>query len=431
MQEGRPMREVDASFRVYEDSSDIAPFWQQMPSFFAYPFHWTSGLVIGVCMGLALFTQFTGFGFLLMSLASVAYVRFGYLVLEHTAHGHLTPDGLWGGESSADSPWRPYKQWFILALIFGLCSVAGYHLGWTLGFLLYVICMFALPASMMSLGVNGSLRESIDPRVLWFIISQLGGAYLLLGFFLLLLSASSWAVFALIVKWIPEILGVPVFVGLETYFGLVTFHLMGYVLYQYHDRLGLDVRSRSEAKQPTEQELISKALDENRVQDALGLAYEAQRTRPDDLDAIERYFKLLLLAKQPEKALNQAQRLIPLLLAKQRGLRALECYLAAREVSTEFRMVRAGDQLALARTAALERKDLLVMKLLLQFDRVYAGAAEVPTAWLLQARTMSERLKQDEAAMQLLRLLRGKYPKAPEAEEAKRLYTALKNIHQH
>ena len=78
----------------------------------------------------------------------------------------------------------------------------------------------------------------------------------------------------------------------------------------------------------------------------------------------------------------------------------------------------------------MERNDRLVMKLLLQFDRHYAGAAEVPTAWLMQAKIMSERLKQDEAAMQLLRLLRGKYPKSPEAEEAKRLYTALKNIHQ-
>ncbi|MBI3149365.1 MAG: hypothetical protein HYZ17_12720 [Betaproteobacteria bacterium] len=423
------MHHVDAGLRVYEDTSDIVPFWQRLPGFFAYPLHLAAGLLILVSMALAFLVQFTGFGVILLVLVSVGYVRYGYLVLEHTARGNLTPDRIFSGQSSGDNPWRPYKQWLILAVMTGLSSVAGIWLGWTLGFLCYVIFMFALPASMMSLGVNGSFREAIDPRVLWFIISQLGGAYVLLGFFLLLLSGSSWAAFSLLMSWVPPSLAMPVWFGLEVYFGLVMFNLMGYVLYQYHDRLGLDVRP-AEARKPSEQELIAKAIDENRVQDALGLAYEAQRTRPDDLEAIETYGKLLFLAKQPEKALAQAQRLIPLLLAKQRGLRALEVFKAAREASVEFRLVRAADQLALARAAAIERDDRLVMRLLLQFDRHYAGAAEVPTAWLLQARIMSERMKQDEAAMQLLRLLRGKYPKAPEAEEAKRLYTALKNIHQ-
>jgi len=424
------MHAEDASFRVYEDTSDIIPFWRRMPRFFSYPLHWASMLLIGVSMVLAFFVQYTGFGWLLLTLVSVGYVRYGYLILEHTARGNLTPDGLFAGFGENDHPARPYKQWLIMALIGVISSLAGAWLGWVMGFFCYVILMGLLPASMMSLGVNGSFRESVDPRVLWFIISQLGGAYLVLGFFLLLLSGSSWAAFAFLFAWVPPVLAMPVLFGLEAYFGLVMFNLMGYVLFQYHDRLGLDIVQPGQKKEPTEEEKIAQAIEENRIPDAVGIAYEAQRTRPDDLDAIERYCKMLFLAKQPEKALTQAQRLIPLLLARQRGLRALEIFQSAKEASAEFRLVRAADQLGLARAAAIERNDRLVMKLLLQFDRHYAGAAEVPTAWLMQAKIMSERLKQDEAAMQLLRLLRGKYPKSPEAEEAKRLYTALKNIHQ-
>lgn len=430
MQAGRNTHEAERNLRVYDDTTDIVPFWRRLPDCFAFPLHWMSLLLVAISMVPAFFVQFTGFGWLLLALVSVAYVRYGYLILEHTARGNPTHEGIFAGFGKNEHPWRPYKQWLILALIGGISALAGTWLGWVMGFFCYVVLVGMLPASMMSLGVNDSLREAIDPRVLWFIISQLGGGYIVLGLFLLVLSGSSWAVFALLVSWAPPSLALPIWFGLQAYFGLVMFNLMGYVLYQYHDRLGLEIVQPGLKKEPTEQERIAQALDENRIQDALGLANEAQRTRPDDLDAIERYFKLLLLAKQPEKALTQAQRLIPLLLRKQRGVRALEIYQAARESATEFRMVRAADQMALARAAAIERDDRLVMKLTLQFDRHYAGAAEVPAAWLLQAKVMSERMKQDEAAMQLLRLLRGKYPKSPEAEEAKRLYTALKNIHQ-
>lgn len=53
MQGDRHMHAVDASFRVYEDTSDIIPFWHRMPKFFAYPLGWVSMLLIGVAMVLA------------------------------------------------------------------------------------------------------------------------------------------------------------------------------------------------------------------------------------------------------------------------------------------------------------------------------------------------------------------------------------------
>ena len=106
----------------------------------------------------------------------------------------------------------------------------------------------------------------------------------------------------------------------------------------------------------------------------------------------------------------------------------MEVYAACRNTKDDFRMQNASDQLELARGAAVQRDDRAVMRLLLQFDRRYPDSSEIPGAWLLQAKTMADRIKQDHAAMQLLRLLLGKYPKAPEAQEARQYLTVLQNM---
>src|SRR5437016_4849199 len=81
----------------------------------------------------------------------------------------------------------------------------------------------ALPGSRMSLVVSDSLLEAINPRTLVFIIGQIGWPYVLLCFFLFMLSGSSFAAFFLIGHWLSPWLFLPVFLGLQIYFGLVMF----------------------------------------------------------------------------------------------------------------------------------------------------------------------------------------------------------------
>jgi hypothetical protein len=332
------------------------------------------------------------------------------------------------GDDGVDAAYRPYKQWVILALIFALTSIAARGLGLWAGALAYLLFMFALPASMMSLGVSDSFFEAINPRTVFSVIGQLGYAYLLLDFFLLMLSFSSGAAFMLLWRWVPPSLALPVFFGLQLYFGLVMFNMIGYVLYQYHDRLGLEVHDPHDVREPEDKERIAQLVEENRIEDALGVAYEAQRKNPDDSEAHDRYHRLLVLANKTDKALAHAQHFIPLLLSRQRGARALEVRAACRDIKSDFRMERANDQLELARSAAHHQDGRAVMQLLLQFDRRYPDCAEISGAWLLQAKTMTDRFNQDQAAMQLLRLLLSRYPKAPEAQEAKQYLAVLENM---
>jgi hypothetical protein len=423
------MRDAEGlQLRIYADTSAIVPFWSRVPEFFRYPLHWASIGLILVTFVLAFATQGTVIGGLLMTLLSVAAVRYGYIVLDRTAQGHLDAKELFDESAANDAPYRPYKQWLVFVLWGLITTLVAHWLGWAFAAVVSLALLIALPASIMSLGINDSLLEAIDPRALLFIITQIGWAYALLCVFLMMLLSSPGAALVLVAGWIPANLLYPLICGLQSYFLIVMFNLMGYVLFQYHDRLGLAVHRPEFNEKPDDKALFAKALEENRIEDALGLAYEMQRLNPEDVEAQERHYKILLLAKKNDKALYSAQKLLPLLLRKGRDARALEVYAECRGLQAEFRLTKSADQLMLAHAALAQRENTVAMHALLRFEKLYPESPEAPAAWLLQAKIMAERLHKDEAAMQLLRLLRGKFPKSPEAVEAKQYLAALTNF---
>ena len=88
------------------------------------------------------------------------------------------------------------------------------------------------------------------------------------------------------------------------YFSLIGFNMLGYVLYRYHDRLGLHVATANRPAQPSHARQLREAaastarastgrssacLDAGRNREATDLLYELVRLNPEDRDYNERY----------------------------------------------------------------------------------------------------------------------------------------------
>jgi tetratricopeptide (TPR) repeat protein len=417
-----------AGHSALRGNGGIVPFWQRIHLFFLYPCRATPLLAMGLGAGAFFIAQYLPFGILIAAfVVTVSFVRYAYTTLERTARGVLSSEESFQTDAS---PYRPYKQIAVL-IVFGIVTAATEALlGEVLAIAVYFALSLALPASVMALAMTDSFVQAIHPRVLIGIIRGIGWPYLLLTFFLNMLSGSSLIAFTWALPLVPTNLWLPLFAFLNMYFLLIMFNMMGYALYQYHDKLGLDVRRQPADPRAAEQDTIAALVEENRMQEALDFAYAAQRTRPDDLDAHERYHRLLGLAGDAAKVAAHARRYIPELLRKQRVARALEVFGACRHTDAAFRLDAAPDQIALARGATRQRQDKLAMQLLLQFDRHYRNSPDVPAAWLLQAQVLTERLKQDKTALQVLKLLLSKYPDAAEAGAARQLMGALERITQ-
>jgi hypothetical protein len=173
-----------------------------------------------------------------------------------------------------------------------------------LTFLIDAAAALLLPASVMTLAVTDSLREAIDPARLFAFARKIGRPYLVLFLALLLLMSGSHQAFELVAPLAgksPWLLGLAgAFVG--KYFFFIMCAMMGYVLLQYSDELGLQVTGpdapRSDALLaagdcfPRRDAVVARLLAAGDLAGARAALARAVLASPDDLALQERARRL-------------------------------------------------------------------------------------------------------------------------------------------
>lgn len=465
----------------------IAPFWTRIPRFFLFPLQPSALWRVLVFAALPALGAFASnplaIGILIAGLSLMAWIfllRFGSRVLHETSLGRLSisdysplPD-----DSLAHMPFKIMALFmipgFFVALIAGLF---GQTMGVVANFLVTVIT----PAALMAMIVSRSLATGLNPSASWSIIGGVGKPYALLCVFLFFLSSGQmflvgkvlehtllplfeqWGALQLQIQQAyqaqdqlafeaamensrnffpriqPRLAGaVWLMSAVAMHFTLIAFNMMGYVLYQYHEALGLEAdepvsqRRRGAAKPQAdaESEQIAALIAEGKLDQALEIAYEAQRLDFENIAAQERYHKLLHLAGKDERLLSHAQRLIPLLLRHNQGRNALEAWKRCREKDAEFRPEQAASVLQLAEAARAGRDPRLAMEILNGFDKAFRNHALLPEVYFLGGQILCEDLRQDAMAERFFVTLCNRFPEHPRVPEAQRLREIIRRMKQ-
>lgn len=463
-------------------ASLIAPFWSRVPRFFLFPLQPTALLrVLGLAAVPALCALATSLPamavllFGLMLLAWIFLLRFGCRVLNETSLGRLSaseysplPD-----ESMAYMPYKLVLLFMIPGFVIGVIIAAT---GETIGMLANLLVTLAMPAATMAMVVSRSLGTGLNPTASWSIMRGIGKPYLLLCVFLFCLSSSqlfltvklgTLKLMPLAMRWEalqaalqqayeaqdqeafndamdaihhffpsikPTLAGVIWMINaVAMYFTLISMNMLGYVLYQYHEALGLEVEvlpgRRKAVKSPAdeESERIAALIAEGKLDAALEIAYEAQRLNPEAV-VQDRYNKLLHLAGKDERLLNHSQRLIPLLLDGDHKRSAVECWKRCRERQPEFRPEDAKNIVRLAEAARAQREPRIAMEILNGFDKTFRNHPLLPEVYFLGGRILCEDLRHDDMADRFLATLCTRHPDHPRVEEALRLRDTIRRV---
>lgn len=415
------------------------PYWTRFGSFFAYPF--STGPLL-VCLGSAVacaFIELVGWVFqaIFLVLLGGAILRYAFGVLERTARG-LIEDDLALYESEHGGKYLPYKQWvaiLIAVIIAGLTSAfAGPHPG------LIVLAGLGLlwPANTMVLALTNSLGDSLAFPKLWFVVRSIGLPYLGLCGCLLLLTFGSAEAMALLAPAVPRALLGAVAGLVFTYFTLVMFRLMGYVLYQYHEVLGFSVKvekaqlaagSGTHSPGSANAERTAALLREGRYDEAIQLARNEWAANPDDPGANQRLHRLLLAVPgQDEALLEHARNWLERLLAAGNVVRALEVLDGVWRRQPDFRPTAASALLPLAEAAYRNRRYDQASRLIQGFDRRFPKHPDTPAVYLLGARLLIEHHRDEAQAGQVLAFIRQRFPDSPAAQEAAQLEELLARL---
>jgi len=470
------------------NTSLISPFWTRVPRFFVFPLIpsalWRVLLFAAIPAAGAFGTSPGAIAVLIGGLSLLAWIfllRFGSRVLSETSLGRLSPADYAPipDETLARMPFKIIALFLIPGFFVGvIAGLFGNTMGVAANFAVTVIT----PAALMALVISRSLFTGLNPAASWSIISGVGKPYALLCVFLFFLSSAQMFLMAkvfqynimpLIEQWgalqaavkhafqtqdevafnaakegintffqrmRPSLAGsVWLITAVGMHFTLIAFNMLGYVLYQFHESLGLEVEvlpdgrgvsAAAKAKEDPDSARIAELLAEGQVDQALEVAYEAQRLDPENTVAQERYNKLLHLAGKDDRLINHSQRLIPLLLRREQKRNALEAWKRCREKQPEFRPEDASTVLQLAEVARAAHEPKLAMEILNGFDKAFRNHPLLAEVYFLGGQILCEDLRQDALAERFFITLTNRFPDHPRVADAKRLRQVIARMRQ-
>ncbi|MBV8659730.1 MAG: hypothetical protein JO142_18060 [Burkholderiales bacterium] len=416
----------------------ITPYWECFPSFFLYPFTLTPLLII---IGL---TSLQTFHMIFLGLRSIwlwlvygavlANLLFG--ILEKTAVGYLNDNTPF--ESSHQGRRTVFKQLAVFLVAGGVIVLVGLLLGKIATIVCLVFAVTLWPASTMVLALEADVGAALDlPRLIRMAFS-IGMPYFGLVGCLILLSSSAGAVQALVFKGqtTPGVIPVMVSMAAQLYFSVVMFRLMGYVVYQYHEAVGVDVlrdfdEQGGNVLTPKQRQMaeVNRMLLEGQQDEALAAAFDIRREYPYDIDTNECLFKVLLGRPNALPEFDkQGKRLISLLLKADRDTRAVEVLEQVRAVLPDFQPEAPNEVLPLGKAAVRNRRIDTAMSLIRGFDKRQPKHPDVPAVYLLGARILCEHRRDDAAAEKILRALCARYPAHPITQEAEQLLSVIAQL---
>lgn len=419
----------------------IRPFWQRIHQFFLYPLQFPPMLfmllliVINIVLN-KLPADKMPFGILVEIAMFMLFIKYAYVVLEHTAQGYLRAQRI-QGKMLTENLETPFKQIFIvfLFLIFlselaALDSVALIYIG------LFVTAL-VFPASVMVLAVEHRFFRAINPIRLLEVIHRLGSAYFIMCLYILLVLVGAMEVTNLMVEYLPTSIYLPVGNFIIMYFILVMFNMMGYVIYQYHEKLGYSIEQEySEAGSwPHETEPALREVEilfhEGKLDEVRKRLISMIQEHPGNLLYRERLHRLIQKSGDMEGLRNYSADYLVRLILEDRPSEAIRVFSDCYKLDKNFKFGNGRQRFLMAQLLNKNGQSRAALNLLTDLHVDFPGYEGIPQAYLLVAKIMCESFNEDEKARQVLNFLQNKYPTHPRMPEVKEYMKIISGLRRH
>lgn len=408
-------------------SSSIIPFWQRLVDIAKYPLQ--SGAITNVLLFTALrLADQLPLGWIGGTVVSLVLwagiLKYAAEVLVQTAHGRLdAPEySMQVGESQA---WDQIKLQLLLWLLLVLGVLGFGHLLGVPGMLLWgLFVVIAIPGATITLAMTNNIWAALNPASWLELMHAFGWPYFAVAVLCGLYQLGGVGAQAL-AEAIPMVPGIVTFLlaWFFTHFVMVaSFHLMGYLVYQYADRIGHDIKRDEVPKKlqalraDPDQGLVDEAealVKADRADEAALRLREHIATRGGTVLLHEHYRKLLASKQDTSELLRHAQGYVPVLLAQDNLKRCIEILHVSFALDPAFSADIADDTYRLAQRAAQIGQHPLALKVIAGFHKRWPKHKDIACNYLFAAKLMIEKLGQDDQALQLLTQLKTLRPNDP------------------
>lgn len=380
-----------------------APFWTRIPAIATYPLRGSAlYALIALTLCSALLVLPGILKLLVMGVLGMATYTYAFDILRHTADGQADAPRL--GYNSFDSAvLRLILLAIALGIVIGAAAVVAGPFGLTIA---YVATLLLLPGMLISLAIDGSLRRALNPAVSLDMAMRIGWPYLAAYGLLYVIQGSGTAAAFIALTYLPPIVREATTLVASIWALFASFHLMGYLVYQYHEALGYtpnggDVQERADP----DQRLLDEAehhVREGHTDEAFQAVRGAVRSRAVSLAVHELYQRLLRQHHRSDELHEHTRHYINRLLQEKQERRALALQREALDSDPAFTPLLPEQATLLAERAKMAGQFQLATDGLLAAIAAWPRDPMLPS-WSLDAGLMlAERFGRDEQARALL-----------------------------
>jgi len=417
----------DLPARMLSVGNMIEPFWKKLSSIFLYPFQ-PVPLILTLLLSIlgAVFPSTT----LVRLFVWVVMVKYAFAVFINTSQGGLrAPMVSW---ELINGDVKPVLQQYLLFILVSLATQQIFiGFGMVAGYLFVALVALALPVIIMVQVATNSILHAVNPMLCFPIIFRIGWPYLLMYLFLFFLYSGPRVVLAYLpVDVLPYPLVVFCMLFLTQYYALVSYHLMGYVLLQFHDEIGYPVdydffitnQGGKPKKALSEKQELENAVTVlvrmGKYQEALHRLAPHIRESEVDPDLSERFFKLLRLVDDKKHIGPYGVRHLDILVAAGRKEKALALFAELKD--NKEHPLKAENVFTIAGWYKSRTEYRKAIETYAYFLKTYKTDPLRPEAYFNLARLLHERGKNTGKAKEILTAVIKHYPQHAMSAKASR-----------
>ncbi len=422
-------------------SNAIEPFWDRLPKFFTYPFSSPQTLILIAVLSVlgAIFSSPGLISGLIRLAIGLVLIKYSFAALKATARGNLTPPKV-NSETISNDILQACVQ-TVFVIVIGIASgMIMATAGVALGVVALVFGVLSLPAMIMSYLATGSFFCAINPVFFTRLMIRIGWSYLLMYLFLILLYSAPAALLHLIHTFIPRGIAIFLFAFANAFYTIIFYHLMGYVLLQFHQEIGyridpedfMDASTQSAEKTEQAEEndeniqILNKVdffIKEGKYDEALDfINKETQENGITDLMLSGKYYKLLKIKKQIPDLLAHASNHLKMLISANRKENACEVFIDCLKSDDDLIM----DSPTLLKMGSWLNENENPKEAIKAYNKIIKEKPDdqlVPIAYFRAASIINEKLNNPARAKKIFNVLVKKYPTndiIPQVENALR-----------
>ncbi len=391
----------------------ITPFWNRIPKFFLYGLRPYPLLLAAAIMIAAHF-----FGGPLFSLVLyVIAIKYSAVVLQHTVDGELLPPRP-TLEVINENYQLPFKLFFVFFIFeYGIGSLVS-SLNAFLAYPVIFVASLLPPAIIIAMMVTEEIGFALNPLNWFSIATRIGWPYLIMVLFLFMFSSAQEEFAYFVMSFIPDRFIWPLWMAISTYFMIVGFHLMGYVVLQYREKLGMEPTEtlhNGDENTPSTNSVITSPLlerfiEEGNVQAAVAEMASLMQEHPQDMELRRRIYVYLKSNGQLDNLSRYAPNYFELLCAQNRFTDATTIYLESQERGQPFSPESTAYFLPIMQELRRRRAANHAVKLAQRLHKRFPDDPQIPVIYLEMAKILSEELQRDDLAKQTLHYLLKSYP---------------------